>query len=388
MRNKLLILFVILSVLVSCGKQDNGAAAVAKTDEKGAGKESTVQNKRKGGVKKELPAKKVKVRQVKPTTIIGKTFFNAIIEAQNDVTVTAKTNGEIIEMNFDLGKFVRKGDTLAVIEHDIQKASLDNAKIALKKAELSHELQTKIFERNKELFNQKALSEENFEMSENTLRNAELALEQAKASLQTAQVNYNNCFMKAPFTGTIVNRPIQLGQYVNIGAQIARVVDTKNLQAIVGLTHIDLLKYKKFHRQNVEIILSDGKIIPGKIQGVAEAPDKSTSLYSMKITFQSKKDEETKKRIVFPGMQLKVALFGKDYKNSFKISRNSMRLQKDKYHVFIEEGGKAVKKEIEVLADISKMRIGRMVTGSTGPFNLITTGLDALTDGRKVEIIK
>lgn len=387
MKKTTLILFLVLSLLaVSCSSPENAAASQAgekdSQDQKPGGKGG------KAMAKKELPPKKVKVREIKPSTIIGKTFFNAIIEAQNDVTVTAKTNGEIVKMNFDLGKFVNKGDTLAVIEHDIQKASLDNAKIILEKAGLNYDLQMKIFNRNKELFDQKAMSAENFEMSENSLKNAELALDQAKASLETAKVNYANCFMKAPFTGTIVNRPVQLGQYVNIGSQIARVVDTKNLQAIVGLTHVDLLKYKKYQRKEVEIILADGKIIPGKVQGVAEAPDKATSLYSMKITFQSKKDEETKKRIVFPGMQLKVALFGKDYVNAFKISRNSMRLQKEKYHVFVEDSGKAVKKEIEVLADISKMRIARMVSESAKPFKLITTGLDALTDGRKVEIIK
>ena len=385
MRKITLITVLILFLLFSCGSPDNGTGKPS-AEKDGQKTENTQKGKRKG--KKDLPPKKVKIREIRPRTIVGKTFFNAVIEAQNDVSVTAKTNGEIVKMNFDLGTFVRKGDTLAVIEHDIQKAALENAEISLEKAELNFELQTKIFNRNKELFDKKAVSQENFELSENTLKNAELALNQAKASLETAKVNYSNCFMKAPFAGVVVNRPVQLGQYVNIGSQIARVVDTKNLQAIVGLTHVDLLNYKKYHKKDVEIILADGTVIPGRVKGVAEAPDRNTSLYSMKIVFQSRKDEDTKKRIVFPGMQLKVALLGKEYHRSFKISRNSMRLRKEKYYIFVENNGKAVEKEVELLTDISKMRVARFAKDSGGSFRLIITGLDALTDGRKVEIIK
>jgi len=381
MKKMLIIIVLAFFILLSCNSKDKGAGKTS--DQKDAQKTEDSQKD-----KKELPPKKVKIREVKPGVIVGKTFFNAIIEAQKDVSVTAKTNGEIVKMNFDLGTFVRKGDTLAVIEYDIQKATLENAQIVLEKAELNYELQTKIFNRNKELFDQKAISQESFELSENNLKNEELGLNQAKTSLETSKVNYSNCFMKASFDGVVVNRPVQLGQYVNIGTAIARVVDTKNLQAIVGLNHLDLLNYKKYNKKNVEVILPDETIIPGKIKGVAEAPDRNTSLYSMKIVFQSKKDENTNKRIVFPGMQLKVALPGEEYKRSFKISRNSMRLIKKKYYIFIENNGKSVEKEVEVIADISKMHVARLKDVSVGNFKLIITGLDALADGRSVEVIK
>lgn len=381
MRCMILVLFAIVSLLFSC----SSSTSESRSGENVPKNESSTSS-RKG--KKELPPKKVRIREVRPGTIVGKTFFNAIIEAQRDVSVTAKTNGEIVKMNFDLGKFVRKGDTIAVIEHDIQKAALENAQISLEKAELNYELQTKMFNRDKELFDQKAVSQENFELSENALKNAELGLNQARASLETSRVNYSNCFMKASFDGVVVDRPVQLGQYVNIGTSIARVVDTKNLQAIVGLNHLDLLSYKKYNKKDVEIMLSDGMIIQGKVKGVAEAPDRSTSLYSMKIVFLGEKDKNTKKRIVFPGMQLKVALLGKEYERSFKISRGSMRLNKKKYYIFVEDNGKAVEKEVEVLADISKMHIAKLKEGGGGSFKLIITGLDALSDGRSVEIIK
>lgn len=332
--------------------------------------------------------KKVEVRKITPQTTAGKTFFNTVVEAQKDISITAKSTGEIIKVTFDLGKFVRKGDLLAVIENDVQKASLHQAKLALEQAELNLNLKQKSFERERELFEKKVISQEAYELVENSYKTTLLLVDKSKASVETAQVNYNNCFVKSPFSGVIVNRSIQRGQYVSRGSAVARIVDTQNLQAIVGLTHLDLLNYKKHQRKDVEILLSNNTLIHGKIRGVAEAPDKQTSLYSMKIVFESKKDKKIQKRVVFPGMDVTVALFEKEYENSFSISRSSMKFIKNRYYIFVEKEGKARKKEIVILTDIATLRIARFSDNSAEPFNIITTGIDALSDEKAVEIVK
>lgn len=369
---RLIIISALMLALFSCGTKDKS--------EKPPEKASATPKIEEG--------KKVEVRKITPQNINGKTFFNAVVQAQKDIAITAKATGEVIQVHFDLGKFVKKGDLLVVIENDRQRTLLNQAKLSLEQAELNHELKQKLFAREKKLFEQKVISQEAYDLSENSYKTTELLLDQSKASVETAQINYNNCFVKAPFSGVIVTRLAQKGEYVAMGSAIARLVDTKNLQVIVGLTHIDLLKYKKNQHKDVEIILSDKSVLRGKIRGVAEAPDKQTSLYSMKILFESKKDTKTKKRLVFPGMQLTVALRGEEHKNSFKISRNSMKFIKNQYFIFIAEDGKAIKKEIEIITDIARMNIARFTDGSTKAVNMITTGIDALTDGKKIEIVK
>ncbi|HSW59150.1 MAG TPA: efflux RND transporter periplasmic adaptor subunit, partial [bacterium] len=179
-------------------------------------------------VPKRVP-RKVRIEKIVPGDITGKIFFNAVIEAERDVAVTAKATGEIVEMNNDIGSFVRKGDTVAVIEFDIQKNALDQAELNLKQAQLNFSLKEKVFQRDRTLFENKALTAEQFDASENGYQLAELSLNQAKTGLQNATVNYNNCFIKAPFDGIIVERPVQRGQYVVIGSSVARIVDTANL---------------------------------------------------------------------------------------------------------------------------------------------------------------
>ncbi len=381
---------LVLLLVVSCGDKsaDVKIEVETKSPAGGVSDADVVPESLGDSVKPELPPRKIRVSRITPSKIAGKTFFNAVIEAQSDVVVTTKTTGEVERVNFELGEFVKRGDTLAVIEHDLQKAALDQANLTLSQAELTYELRKKFFDRDRALFESNALSKESFDLSENTYKNSELSLNQAKSSLETAKINLNNCYITAPFSGIIAERPAQAGQYLTIGSPVARLVDTKNLQAIVGLTYTDVLSYKKHQKKDVEIILNDGTVIPGIIKGVAEAPDRKSSLYSMKIFFESKEDEATKKRIVFPGMQLKVAVLGKEYENSFEISRSFVRFIKDKYYIFVEEGGKAFKKEVLLLSDLSKNRIVKLADDSAKSFNLIVTGIDALEDGRSVEILE
>jgi len=373
------VLIIFLFSLTGCSKKENNDA----------GNEETAKNEIQKGIgrKSDTTPRKVRIREIKPQTLTRKIFLNGVIEAQRDVTVTTKTTGEIISLSFDLGKYVKRGETLAVIEHDLQKNALEQAEVSLKQAELNYDLRKTIFERDSALYENKALSREQYDVSENSLRASELTLEQARTSVQNAKVNYDNCFVKAPFDGVIADRPVQQGQYITIGTPVARVVDTANLQVIVGLNQNDLLIYKRQRKTDVDVIISDSLTVPGTVVGVGDAPDKKTSLYSMKIVFKSMLDEDNR-RIVFPGMQIKVGIRAEGYPESFYIDRSNMRLVGRDYYVFIENEGKAVRKGIEVLTDIGNEWIVRLKEGSDKSFRLIVSGIEALNDGRAVEIVE
>ncbi|HDT11830.1 MAG TPA: efflux RND transporter periplasmic adaptor subunit [bacterium] len=377
-----MVFIIFFMLLQSCSKQDEKSAD---QNEKISQKESG--QKGVGKKEKDQMPRKVRVREIKPETLTRKIFLNGVIEAQRDVTITTKTTGEIVSINFDLGKFVKKGEILAVIEHDLQKNALEQAEVSLRQAELNHELRKTIFERDSRLYENKALSREQYDVSENSLRTTELALEQSSTALQTAQVNYDNCFIKAPFDGVIADRPVQQGQYVTIGSPVARVVDTANLQVIVGLTQKDLLVYKQHRKKDVDVIISELLTIPGTVVGVGDAPDKKTSLYSMKITFKSMLDDENR-RIIFPGMQIGAGIKAEVFSDSFYLNRSEMRLSGKDYFIFVEKEGKAVRKEVEVLTDAGKEWVVRLKDKPEKSFRLIVSGIEALNDGRAVEIVE
>jgi len=85
---------------------------------------------------------------------------------------------------------------------------------------------------------------------------------------------------------------------------------------------------------------------------------------------------------------LKVAIDSKVHKNAFLTSRNNMRLLGNRYIVYIIKEGKAVEKEVEIVSDIGKERVVRFSDGYSEPSELIISGLEALSDGREVEVLE
>lgn len=225
-------------------------------------------------------------------------------------------------------------------------------------------------------------------MSENSFKQAELAIEQAQSNFDLAKINHNFCFVRAPFDGVVVDKPSQLGQYVTIGTPIVRIVDTNNLQTVIGLTYTDMLLHKKYNAKEVEIVLPDKKVVIGKIKGVAEAPDRTTSLYPMKIVYKSAKDDISQKKVLFPGMHLQVVLPVKTYEKSFEMDRNRLILKEGKYLLFSVDGKKAKKQEVAMLDDNGDKMIVRFVEKVGKTVSVVVSGHEALKDGNPVEILE
>lgn len=384
MRNNIPFLLILFIIMAGCSKKPEEIEPPGKDRQIKTSDNTTASKSKK---KKEQKVKKVRIKKITKGTVEKKINYNAVVEAQRDVVLTAQSVGEITKHNFDIGKFVSRGSLLAVIDPEARKSSLDKAELALKQAELALELKEKVYERDKKLYDNKSITQEQFEISENSLRQAQLNIEQAQNAFQMAKINYQHCFVRAPFSGVIVEKTSQLGQYVSIGMPIARLVDTNNLQVVVGLTSKDMLIYKKSEKKQADILLPDGTVVPGVIKGVAEAPEKATSLFPIKIKFKSIKDNITHKKVLFPGMHIKVALFAKAYKDVFEIGRSVLKLENQRYYLFVFEDGKSLKKEVVVLDDNAENMIVRIANMETDSFDIVISGQEALKDGMTVELL-
>ncbi len=237
--------------------------------------------------------------------------------------------------------------------------------------------------RDKTLFDEKGISEEQYEASLASLEQAKLAVEQAKKSRDIARINYNYCFAKAPFKGMVVSTPSQLGQFVTTGTPIARIVDTEHLFVTIGVTYSDLINIKKKDNGSVELIFPDNSKGEGSIIGIAHAPDKNTALYSVKIGIK-----KAGKSQIFPGTSVKVAIAAQRYKESFEVERSFLNLKDETYYIFIAEGNKAIEKEVVLESDNSSSFVVSLKDKSKKEFRIITTGQEALKDGQRIEIME
>src|SRR5688572_13108427 len=123
--------------------------------------------------------------------------------AVQGVTVSADLPGTVERIAFDSGRAVRAGDVLAILDTRQEQAQL--AAI-----EARRELAQTTFARVQELLNQKVISKAEFDRATAELQQTEAQLAEVRATIARKTI-------RAPFSGVLGIRVVNLGQYLGAG---------------------------------------------------------------------------------------------------------------------------------------------------------------------------
>ena len=163
----------------------------------------------------------IRTAPVERRTIIVSAEATGVIEPINVVEVKSRSSGQVIEMPVETGTLVRPGALIVQLDtRDVQqqynqaKADLDAAE---KKLEVS-EVQKK---RSDELFAAKIITAQENETASLDWANSQSAIVRARANLDLAQQRLDDARVTAPVTGTIIGKPVSLGQVIQSGTSTA-----------------------------------------------------------------------------------------------------------------------------------------------------------------------
>ncbi|MBK9755638.1 MAG: efflux RND transporter periplasmic adaptor subunit [Nannocystis sp.] len=171
-----------------------------------------------GEAAKEQPTPVV-VGVVERGSIVSTISTASTIEAERQVTVHAESTGRLVDLTVEEGDQVKKGQLLARIRYDAQANSLVRANTSLEKARVD-------FDRAERLYNEKVIGQEEYLKARNALEVAQLDLSDRSREMRNTKVT-------APFDGTITQRKVTEGAFVNNGAELLTIVDFDTLVARV-----------------------------------------------------------------------------------------------------------------------------------------------------------
>ena len=141
--------------------------------------------------------------------------FSARMKGQNDVTITPQVSGQLMKIAVSEGQMVKKGQTLFVIDSRNAQLELEAAQANLQAA-LAQENSAKLeYESNKNLFDKKIVSSYMLNNSENSYKQAQASVAQARAAVNRAKVNLGFCTITAPVSGVIGEIPVRTGDQVS-----------------------------------------------------------------------------------------------------------------------------------------------------------------------------
>jgi RND family efflux transporter MFP subunit len=170
----------------------------------------------------------VTVKPVEEETLSESIDINGTLQANNEVPVIAETQGRVIKVYASLGEGIRAGSALVRVDTVLKYSAFLLATSNFDKAK-------------KDLGRSEALRKEN-NASESEVETAQLVYQNAKAQYIAAERQFSDAVIKSPISGTIVERPVNVGSMVMPGTPVATVVDISTLKLRANLPEQDVLK--------------------------------------------------------------------------------------------------------------------------------------------------
>ncbi len=137
-----------------------------------------------------------------------------ILQAINTIQVGTQVSGKVSEIYVDFNDHVKKGQLIARIDPTLleQAVRLADADLARARAGLSDAKRQ--FDRSKDLYQQKAITENDYSTAEYNLEIAKAALESAQVNLDRAKQNLAYTEIRSPVDGVVIDRTVDVGQTV------------------------------------------------------------------------------------------------------------------------------------------------------------------------------
>ncbi|SNZ12986.1 efflux RND transporter periplasmic adaptor subunit [Hydrogenobacter hydrogenophilus] len=174
----------------------------------------------------------ISIYYVKPQEIEVFYTTNGYFEGIRDVILRPEVSGRVLELLVDEGSFVKKGQPLLRIDPTDYQNALNQIKANLMQAKANYENQKAIYERRKFLYEQNLIAREEFENASTQLKVYQDQISAIEAQLRNAQTQLYRTVLRAPFSGYIAQKFINVGDYITPQSQAFRIVTLDPIKVV------------------------------------------------------------------------------------------------------------------------------------------------------------
>jgi membrane fusion protein (multidrug efflux system) len=220
------------------------------------------------GERPEQPPIPVAIATAERGNIATSYAATATLEAEKEATVLARVNGVVETLFAEEGDQLRAGEPLLQIDNDEYRLRVAQARANREKLEA-------VFKRQSEMAERKLVSEEEFESTR-----SELAA--AKAAEELAFLDDGYTSVKAPFSGIVTRRFVDVGQNLQAGTELFTIADFDPLLARI---HVPAKEFGRLQKeQPVRLTLdSDGTELRGHIRLISPVIDPTTGTIKLTV---------------------------------------------------------------------------------------------------------
>ncbi|NJD33030.1 MAG: efflux RND transporter periplasmic adaptor subunit [Gammaproteobacteria bacterium] len=285
--------------------------------------------------------------------------------ANESVDVTSKVSNLITAVHFAEGQQVRRGDLLAELDGEQARADLAVAEAALTESRSQ-------YDRSRELYSTKVLSQSQLDQIEATLKANEARVAYARSRVGDTQI-------RAPFAGRVGLRRVSVGSLVNPGTVITTLDDTSTIKLDFTIPETFLSDVTPGLVIAARSVAYPGQTFDGKVASVDSRVDPSTRSVTVRALLPNPKG------LLKPGMFLTV-LLSRGAAAALVVPEQALVPEQGDVFVFVVKDGVAEKR----LVKTGQRRVGevQVVHGLAAGESVVTEGTQKLRNGAAVKVVQ
>jgi RND family efflux transporter MFP subunit len=282
------------------------------------------------------------------------------------------------------GDFVTGGTVLAQIRHQDLRNQLEQAQAQVSQAMAQHVQSKQDYDRAKALYATQSLTRPDFDQAQAKFDSTLAAVNQTNAVLHQAQLALDDSDLKAPFSGYILTRNIELGNLASPATTAFTIADTSAVKVSFGVPDY-ALRQLHLGQEFMIRLQDDPKGYRGRVTSISPSADERNRVFTVEVTVSNHSGS------LKPGMIASITLSGIPQPPVPSVPLSAIvpyPAQPSRFAVMVaqEHSGKWTASLREVhLGETHESSIA--VTGVRPGEKVVTVGAQLLTDGEPIEVI-
>ena len=255
-----------------------------------------------------------------------------IVEPLATVEVKSKPSGEVLDIQVETGDLVEEGTLMVRIDPRIVRNRLAQSDAELKAAISRREIATTQKARVESLVSNGTLTQSDLEQATLDLANAEAQVVTANVAVENARIAVDDTDIRAPIGGTIIFKPVEIGQVISSptqdfagGTLLMQMADLSAVQIRSLVDETDIGKIQPGMQVSVSVAAYPNQPFPGEVVKIEPQAvvDQNVTMFAVLVSIQNPDG------LLLPGMNAEVEISIARAADAMTIPVMALRTRRD-----------------------------------------------------------
>ena len=305
------------------------------------------------------------------------------LRARNEVDLAFRIGGRIIQRKVGVGDMVQAGQTVALLDAEVERNTRNSAQADVAAARASLD-QSEAFERRqKKLLTERVISPNEYDVALRQLKTTQAQLDATEARLKSAGEQLSYTELKSDAAGVITEKGAEVGEVVPAGKMVLQVAQQTGRDAVFDVPAQAIRDGLSSLGAQGEVWLADHPEIKadGKVREISPQADPVTRNYQVKVELADPP----------AGMFLGATILGRlklQAESVIEVPSSALTMIEDKPAVWVADGKdqRVHRREIVIArhAPDSVIVTGGLESGE----RVVTAGVQELHEGQTVKLLE